>query len=178
MLSDSMKAHDRYLSIIALASGVFVFAVFVGYGYFSEVFIVSNGGAFSAIESPLLPEGWHTYQGDVWSVGYPAEFDVKEKKSDGLILFSPDDSTSEKIYFSVQQEKKSLDAFRIARSIDETYPDPVEVTIANYPALKYVFGSGRIEFAVAHGLETLLLISDDPESDTASTMLATFSFIE
>lgn len=173
-----MKAHDRYLSIIALASGVFVFAVFVGYGYFSDVFVAPRGGIFSAIESPLLPEGWNTYRADEWSIGYPPQFDVKEKMSGGLFLFAPEDSTSEEIYFSVQQEKTSLDAFRIARSMDEIYPEPVEVTIANYSALKYVFGSGRIEFAISHGSETFLLTSDDPASDVAATMFATFGFIE
>lgn len=168
---------DRRLRIAALVSGVFVFVVFLGFGYFESVFVSPRGNEVIVVESALLPEGWNTYRADEWSVGYPDDYTVKKRSADAAVYFVPDDAMEKKTYFLVQQEAQSLTAIQIEREA-EGYPEPVDVTIVNYPGVKYTLGSGRVEFYIDHGSSVFLLASDDPENIDIAAMFVTFAFTE
>ena len=172
-----MKVRDRYLALIALGSGVFAFGVLIGFGYLSSVFVSSRGASEILFESPLLPNGWRTYRGDGWSVGYPGEYVPQERLSDNTVYFIPEDFEEQKTYFFVQWTEQSLSAERILRA-STGYDEPDEITIANYPALKYTLDSGRVEFLVEHNVAVYSLIADNPEDPNVAPMFATFAFTE
>jgi hypothetical protein len=172
-----MKAYERYLALAALGSGIFVFTVLIGFGYLSSVFVSSRGATGIAYESPLLPSGWQTYRGDGWSVGYSPDYHVEEQFLDGAVDFAPEDDVQTKTYFRVQWETRSLSAEKIAREA-AGYEAPDEMTIANYPAVKYTLDSGRVEFLIAHNTELYSLIADTPEDPDVAPMFATFAFTE
>ena len=172
-----MKAYQRYLAIVAMGSGVFVFGVLIGFGYLSSLFVPSHGATGFVIESPLLPDGWEMYRTDDWSIGYAPDFDPRFRKSDNTVYFVPSDQGEKKTYFLIQKEAGTFNEVKIARSVEE-YPDPVEVMIANYPGLKYTFGTGRIEFLIDHNTTPFVLVSDDPDATDIAPMFATFAFTE
>ncbi len=172
-----MKAHDRYLALAALGSGVFTLGVLIGFGYLSSVFVSSRGASDIVFESPLLPSGWQTYRGDGWSVGYSGEYLPQERLSDNTVYFIPEDFVEKKTYFLVQWETQTLAAEKIARNAAD-YDEPDEMIIANYPALKYTLDSGRVEFLIEHDTAMYSLIADDPEDPDVAPMFATFTFTE
>jgi hypothetical protein len=67
-----------------------------------------------------------------------------------------------------------LDAYTVARKA-EGYADPDDVMIANYPAVKYTIGNGRVEYYVEHGNALIGIVSDDPDDEVIAIMFATFS---
>ena len=113
----------------------------------------------------------------MWSVGYPDDYIVTEHASDQLVRFAPDDGDKNKTYFLVQKESQSVNEIKIQRAT-EGYLDPVDVTIANYPGVKYTTGNHHVEFFLTHGTGVYLLASDDPENTDVGEMFATFAFTE
>jgi hypothetical protein len=172
-----MKAHDRYLALAAMGSGVFALGMLIGFGYLSSIFVSSRGASGIVFESPLLPSGWQTYRGDGWSVGYSEEYLPQERPSDNTVYFIPEDFEEKKTYFLVQWKTQTLSEEKIAREA-AGYKKPDEIMIANYPALKYTLNSGRVEFLVAYGALMYSLIADDPEDSQVAPMFATFAFTE
>lgn len=172
-----MKAHERYLALTALGSSVFVIGVLIGFGYLTSVFVSPHGASDIVFESPLLPSGWETYRGDGWSVGYSEDYLPQERLSDNTVYFIPQDFIEKKTYFLVQWETQTLSAEKIVRKA-AGYDEPDEITIANYPALKYTLDSGRVEFLVEHDTAMFSLIADDPEDPEVAPMFATFTFSE
>lgn len=172
-----MKTHERYLAIGAMVSMLFIFGVLVGYGYGASIFISPIGNMNTFSEPPLLPDGWFVYRADAWSVGYAPD-DVVTEKEGGVVVFAPEDAAEGKVYFEVEPQKNTLSEIKIARSVDEACPEPVNVMIAHYPGLKYTLGNGHTEFFIEHSRGVYLLSSDDFESPDIGAMFVTFSFTE
>lgn len=169
-----MKRPSNILFIVAILSGLSAIGVFVWFGYLSNVFVAPSGQSNFEIHSALLPKNWQTYRGDVWSVGYPTNFVATTRESDNAVWFSPIGVKEIKTYFLVMPKEGSLDAFKIAQKADG-YPDPDEVTIANYPAVKYTIGNHRVEYYIAYHDRLIVVASDDPDDETISIMFATFA---
>jgi len=169
-----MKRPSNILFITAILSGFAAVGVFGWFGYLSEVFISNRGTSTIEIQSALLPKDWLTYHDDVWNIGYPKDFEVVTRKTDGAVWFLPVGVSDEKTYVLITQKEGSLDAFRIAQKAGG-YPDPEEVTIANYPAVKYSIGNHRVEYYIAYHDRLIVAISDDPEDETVAIMFATFA---
>lgn len=169
-----MKRPSNILFIIAIISGFAAVGVFMWFGYLSEAFIPKAGTEVFEIRSALLPKNWQTYRGDVWTVGYPTNFEATTRKRDGAVWFSPTGAKEAKTYFLVMSKEGSLDAFRISQKADG-YPDPDEVMIANYPAVKYSIGNHRVEYYIAYHDHLIVVASDDPEDETVAIMFATFA---
>lgn len=172
-----MKTHERYLAIGAMISILFIFGVLVGYGYSASIFVSPIGNMDTPSEPPLLPDGWLVYRADTWSVGYAPD-DVVTEKEGGVVVFLLGDAVEGKIYFEVEPQKDTLSEIKIARLVDEAYPEPVNVMIANYPGLKYTLGNGHTEFFIEYSRGVYLLSSDDFESPDIGAMFVTFSFTE
>lgn len=172
-----MKVHDRYLSLVALGSGVFAFGALLGFGYLSSVFISPRGATGIVFESPLLPNGWQTYRGDGWSVGYSEAYMPQERFSRNTVYFIPEDFEERKTYFFVHWAETSLNAERILRA-SAGHDTPDEIIIANYPALKYTLDSGRVEFLIERNTTVYSLIADDPDDPNVAPMFATFTFTQ
>ena len=160
--------------VAAIISGFAAVGVFAWFGYLSEVFISNKGTKDFEIHSALLPNDWLTYRGDVWSVGYPKEYEVTVRETDGAVWFSPIGASEKKTYLLVTSKQESLSAFKIAQKTDG-YPDPDTVMIANYPAVKYSIGNHRVEYYIAYHDRLLVVASDDPEDETVAIMFATFA---
>jgi len=169
-----MKRPSNILFIVAIISGFGALGVFVWFGYLSNVFVTPLGQSNFEIHSALLPNDWLTYRGDVWSVGYPKDYEATVRESDGAVWFSPIGTKEMKTYFLITSKKESLSAFKIAQKADG-YPDPDEVTIANYPAVKYSIGNHRVEYYIAYHDHLIVVASDDPEDETVAIMFATFA---
>lgn len=172
-----MKVHERQLAMLALASVVVIFAVIVGYGYASSVFIPLGSRGDILATSPLLPVDWETYYGEGWSVGHPSEYEVRIDRSQHTVHIVPQIAEGGVTYFMVQKREESIGELNVLHE-SQAYPLPVDVTIANYPAEKFTFGNGRVEYFIMHHLGVFLLATDVPHSSTISTMFATFLFTE
>lgn len=169
-----MKGHQRFLAMAAAGSAVFALAIFGYFGYLSS-FVVPQGGADDfVVESPLLPTGWETYSGDGWSVGHPGDY-APIVSVDGGVNFLPTGADAEKVYFSVTPQTKTLSAIAIERAAGQ-YHTPVNVTIANYPGLKYSTGVAHADFFIDHTDRVYEIASDLFTDPTISTMFATFQF--
>ncbi len=168
-----MKRPPQPLLIGAAISGVVAFGIFVWFGYFSSIGVSPVGTGAAVSHSALLPNEWNTYRGDVWSVGYPNTFEAKTR-DDGAVWFLPVGDAEKKTYFLVQKLTQTLDAYTVARKA-EGYADPDDVMIANYPAVKYTIGNGRVEYYVEHGNALIGIVSDDPDDEVIAIMFATFS---
>lgn len=177
MIAEAMKTYERNLAIGAAVSGVFVMAVLFGFGYHAGLFVSNTGASNIVYESPLLPRGWVTYRSEEWSVGYPSTYLPQERPERNTVYFIPEDFDENVTYFLVQWETRSLRAEKIRRTA-AGYAAPVDVMIANYPALKYTLSNGRVEFVIEHDTEIYALIMDDPDAPDIAPMLATFTFTE
>lgn len=169
-----MKGHRRLLAIAATGSAVFALGTFGYFGYLSSLVVPRGGADDFVVESPLLPTGWETYIGDGWSVGHPGDY-APIVSADGGVDFSPTGADEGRIYFSVSPQTKSLSAIAIERAVGQ-YHTPVNVTIANYPGLKYSTGSARADFFIDHTDLVYKITSDSFTDPTVSTMFATFQF--
>ena len=168
--------YERPLRIAAMLSGMFVLVMLTVFGYFRSVIAPLRSDTPIVVESPLLPDGWNTYHDEQWSIGYPDDYAVKKRTVDGAVYFIPDGIAEKKTYLFVQrQDMHSLSEVKIARKTEE-YPDPVDVRIANYEALKYTLGTGRVEYMIAYGSTIYLIASDEPQNPDVSTMFVTFAF--
>jgi hypothetical protein len=172
----NMYSHDRFLRGAAISSGIFVFCVLFAFGYFRAVFVAPMGTEVHVSESPLLPETWHTYRAEAWSVGYPDAYHSEERKEERAVFFIPGADDADVTYFSVHEDVRSLQEIMIARR-GEGYAEPVDVMIANYPGVIYTLGTGRVEFFIAYHSTVYVLTSDDPNDGDIRTMFATFSFL-
>lgn len=157
---------------MAIASALVLIVALGWFGYISTLFVAYHGATDLVTDSPLLPEGWETYRGDVWSIGYPKDYKIDERH--GGISFLPTGADGSKIYLMVREEQKTLSALKIARNL-EGYPDPTDLTIANYPATKYTIGNGHVEYFILKNNTLIEIISDDPQDETVSIMFATFA---
>lgn len=165
-------SHKQFRRI-AIVSGFIIVVTLGWYGYVSSFIVPSRGATDLSAHSPLLPSGWTTYRGDLWSVGYPKDYKIIESK-DGMLSFLPTGESGSKTYFAVREEKGTLSALKIARA-NAGYPNPVDLTIANYPATKYTIGNHHVEYFVLVQNTLIELISDDPTNEASSMMFATFA---
>lgn len=168
-----MKRPPNSLWALAIFSGVGAVIVFAWFGYFVPLFIPATGSGENTQHSALLPANWETYRADVWSVGYPPDFEV-QTRADGAVWFLPSGVADAKTYFLVAQQDTTLDAYRISRDA-EGYLEPVDVMIANYPAAKYTIGNGRVEYVVSYHNGVIIVASDDIDDETIAIMFATFT---
>ena len=168
-----MKRPPNILWALAIFSGVGAVMVFGWFGYFAPLFIPATGSGENTQHSALLPSNWETYRADVWSVGYPPDFEV-HTRADGAVWFLPSGVADKKTYFLVTQENTTLNAYKIARDAGG-YLAPVDVMIANYPAAKYTIGNGRIEYVISYHNGVVIVASDDLDDETIAIMFATFS---
>lgn len=169
-----MKGHQRFLAVAAAGSAVFALGIFAYFGYLSSLVVPQGGSGDFVLESPLLPTGWETYSGDGWSVGHPGDY-APIVLADGSVSFSPTGADTEKVYFSVTPQTKTLSAIAIERAAGQ-YHTPVNVTIANYPGLKYSTGVAHAEFFIDHTDRVYEIASDLFTDPIVSTMFATFQF--
>lgn len=165
-------SHKQFYRI-ASVSAVIVVLSLGWYGYASSFIVPSRGATNLSAHSPLLPKGWITYRGDLWSIGYPKEYKIAEGK-DGTLSFLPTGEDGSKIYLAIREEERTLDALAIARK-SAGYPDPIHLTIANYPAVKYTTGNKHVEYFVAVKNMLIEIISDDLTNETSSMMFATLT---
>ena len=169
-----MKRPPKILWILASLSGALAIVAFAWFGYFSGIVLSSRGTGSVVWNSALLPRGWQTYRADVWSVGYPSNFDVVVRQTDSAVSFRPMEEPEAKTYFLVKQESMSLDAYRIARDA-EGYLAPTDVMISNYSAAKYVIGNAHTEYVVSYHDGVIIVSSDDIDDETIAIMFATFN---
>ncbi|MEK7632558.1 MAG: hypothetical protein AAB473_02085 [Patescibacteria group bacterium] len=168
-----MKQPPKILWILAPLSGIGAIVVFVWFGYFAQLFLPPTGSGEVSTHSALLPSNWETYRSDVWSVGYPKDFEV-HTRDDGAVWFLPSGVVDKKTYFLVTQESTTLDAYKITRDAAGYLP-PTDVTISNYPAAKYVVGSSYTEYVVSYHNGLVIVASDEIDDETIAIMFATFT---
>ncbi len=170
-----MKRPPTILWFLAASSAALAISVFAWFGYLAPLFLPNTGDGEFATQSALLPAAWKTYRsGNVWSVGYPQYFDITVEESDHSVTFQPSIDPGTKMYFRVQQQSLSLDAYTIARKA-EGYRVPEYVTIANYPAAKYTVGNGHIDYVISYHDGVVIVSSDDFADETLAIMLVTFA---
>ena len=165
-------SHKQFRRI-AVVSSVIVVLSLGWYGYVSSFIVPSHGATDLSAHSPLLPKGWSTYHGDLWSVGYPKDYKIVTS-TNGTLSFLPTGEDGVKTYFAIREEQRTVSSLRIARN-NAGYPDPIDLTIANYPAIKYTTGNNHVEYFVVVKNMLIEIISDDPTNETASMMFATFA---
>lgn len=168
-----MKRPPKMLWFLAACSGVAALVVFAWFGYFAQFFLSPTGSGVIEQESALLPPKWETYRTDIWSVGYPPDFEVHER-DDGAVWFVPSGVADKKTYFLITQESTSLDAFKIARDAAGYLP-PTDVTISNYPAAKYLVGSDYTEYVISYHGGVVIVGSDNIDDEMIAIMFATFT---
>ncbi len=131
------------------------------------------------LRSPLLPDdGWRTYGSDVWSVGYPDHWTVKQIQESGgsKIVFTPPDERLARgeVYFAFQEDLRTQQEIETAYAVIGMTKS--EFLFAGYPALKYASNSGREEYFLFYNDRVFYIVTDYPKEEDVGIMLATFQF--
>jgi len=116
------------------------------------------------------------------AVGYrlnlPGNWNINETNaSNKEVIFSPPSEEPFVSYLSSSLDFRTLN--QIITSYAQYYPDAIrEDTIFNgYPAVKYIFASGRNEYFVPHGNQLFLIATDRPNEGIVQSILMTFRFM-
>lgn len=131
--------------------------------------------------SALLPDNWSTYGADVWSVGYPNEWQITRTDGDPAAGFEEQDSVAFSPaapdgtdYLRVQKELQTLEdieaSFAAMPSVTRS-----EFRFASYPAVKFST-SQRDEYYVSYNEDLYHIATDHPSLNEVSMMLVTFRF--
>lgn len=131
--------------------------------------------------SSYLPDNWSTYGADVWSVGYPNDWEitVTREDQDGNEInpywnFTPVDGEEGKHYLFVRKETVTLDEVE-ASLRGQPGMTRSEFRFASYPAVKFST-NGRDEYYVSYNDDLYLIWTDYASMNEVSIMLATFRF--
>lgn len=135
-----------------------------------------------AQQSSILPDDWSTYGADVWSIGYPNDWEIDSDRlgtggpTTTLSLHFHPANAAEGEFVRVEVEARTLadieEAFDAVPGVTRS-----EFRFAGYPAVKFST-SRRDEYFVSYNDVLYRIVTDFPRKDEVGIILATFKFIE
>ncbi len=174
----AVRIIPLWLTIVAVA-GAAGLVVFLSFSLRQESpKNTQDGGAWT---SSLLPDGWLTYMGDVWTMGYPADWSVQHlteesdgKVTSGSVFFQPVAGVGSD-YVTIGQERVSLSDITLRYQDVQPTPTRDAFLFAGYPAVKYTF-TDRVEYYISYNKALIRILTTHPDNAEVDIMLATFEF--
>lgn len=124
------------------------------------------------LRSALLPDdGWATYGGEEWSMGYPEDWQLTILDT-GVSVADEDGNT----YLTAIEETRAMG------EIETVYANDASVTrseflFASYPTVKFAHLGGREEYYIAYNNQVFSILTDQSDEEEVGIMLATFQFL-
>lgn len=119
-----------------------------------------------AVRSALLPDNWKTYDAQVWSMGYPEDWDVVTT-AEGF-TWRPAYADEGDNYLSVDV----VDGYTPTDALEETST----FLFAGYETIKYTYPTYTV-YVVDYTDATYRISTEFPDEPEVGIMLATFQFL-
>ncbi len=125
-----------------------------------------------AVESALLPDNWSTYTADVWSIGYPNDWEIEGRPTEWE--FHPSVIQELGTYMFVRKLTRTLTQIE-ATKVGQSDVTRSEFLFAGYPTVKFSVNGGD-EYYISYNDDLYLILTDHPTMNEVGIMLATFRF--
>ncbi len=126
--------------------------------------------------SSLAPNDWLRYTTEIWSIAFPPDWQASAESAESVVFASNNDVEHARL--TVVESDESFVAIKKNYETDGLVFRSTEISLANYSAVKFEYGSGRVDYVIDYPSRVVLLMTDFPDSNEVGIMLATFGFLK